>query len=81
MLCWQRGIRVLRAMLERAGLCPLRRPVGMSRSGWMSSTVSRFARRRSTVCSMSSVMTGGRPPWLPLRFAVSSPSGVASRMF
>lgn len=47
----------------------------------MASTVSPFARRRSTVCSMSSVMTGGRPPCLPLRAAVSSPSSVDSRMF
>jgi hypothetical protein len=35
----------------------------MSGSGWMSSTVSPFARRRSTVCGMSSVMTEGLPPW------------------
>ena len=31
----------------------------------MVSTDSPAARRRSTVCSMSSVMTWGRPPWLP----------------
>jgi hypothetical protein len=30
---------------------------------------------------MSSVITGGRPPWLPLREAALSPSRVASRMF
>ncbi|MFF3643212.1 hypothetical protein [Streptomyces sp. NPDC002564] len=30
---------------------------------------------------MSSVMTGGRPPSLPLRAVVSSPSRVDSRMF
>ncbi|MFE9250088.1 hypothetical protein [Streptomyces sp. NPDC007088] len=30
---------------------------------------------------MSSVMTGGRPPCLPLRASVSSPSSVDSRMF
>lgn len=39
----------------------------------MSSTVSPLARRRSTVCNMSSVTTRGRPPWLPLRAAASGP--------
>ncbi|WP_455361823.1 hypothetical protein [Streptomyces sp. SYSU K21746] len=53
----------------------------MIRPGWICSTNSPPARRRSTVCSTSSVMTGGRPPCLPLRAAVSSPSGVDSRMF
>ncbi|WP_411146934.1 hypothetical protein [Streptomyces sp. x-80] len=33
-----------------------------------------------TTPDMSSVMTGGRPPCLPLRAAVSSPSTVDSRM-
>lgn len=45
----------------------------------MLSTVPPFARRRSTVCNMSSVMTGGRPPWFPLRAAASSPSRVDYR--
>lgn len=44
------------------------------------STVSPFARRRSTVCTMSSVMTGGRSPF-PLCAAASSPSRVGSRMY
>jgi len=47
----------------------------------MASTDSPRARRRSTVCSMSSVMAGGRPPWFPLRAAAFRPSRVASRMF
>jgi hypothetical protein len=54
---------------------------GVIRSGRIDSTDSPLARRRSTVCSMSSVMTGGRPPWFPLRAAAFSPSKVASRMF
>jgi hypothetical protein len=48
----------------------LRFPVELIRSGWICSMDSPFARRRRTVCSMSSVMTGGRPPCLPLRAAV-----------
>ncbi|CDR17520.1 predicted protein [Streptomyces iranensis] len=68
-------------MLATEGFCPLRLPVGMIRSRWICSTDSPLARRRSTVCSISSVMTGGRPPCLPLRAAVSSPSSVDSRMF
>ncbi len=67
-------------MLATLGFFPLRLPVGMIRSGWMASTVSPVARRRSTVCSMSSVMTAGRPPCLPLRATASRPSRVASRM-
>ncbi|WP_161500978.1 hypothetical protein [Embleya scabrispora] len=63
------------------GLSPLRLPVGMIGSGWICSTDSPFARRRRTVWSMSSVMTGGRPPYFPLRAAVSSPSSVDLRMF
>ena len=64
---------------DRAG-GPLRVPARL-RSGWMASTLSLAALRRRRVCSMSSVMTGRRPPWLPLRAAASRPSTVASRMF
>lgn len=46
----------------RAGVCPLRSPAGMIRTGRIDWTDSPLARRRSTVCSMSLVMTGGRPP-------------------
>ncbi|MFI6358166.1 hypothetical protein ACIBJF_37360 [Streptomyces sp. NPDC050743] len=67
-----------RYVLATDGLCPLRLPVGMIRSGWICSADSPSAMRRSTVCSMSSAMTGGLPPYLPLRASVSS---VESRMF
>lgn len=40
------------------GFSPLRLPVGMNRSGWICSTDSPPARRRRTVWSMLSVMTG-----------------------
>jgi hypothetical protein len=68
-------------MLATEGFCPLRLPVGMIRSGWICPTDSPPARRRSTVWSMSAVMTGGRPPCFPLRAAVSSPSSVDCGMF
>ncbi|MFI0794714.1 hypothetical protein ACH4OY_18805 [Micromonospora rubida] len=67
-------------MLARPGFWPLRLPVGMIRSRRIFSMDSPAARRRSTVCSMSSVMTGGRPPCLPLRAAASSPSRMLSRL-
>jgi len=65
----------------QAGVAALAPAGGDKQSGRISSTVSPFARRRSTVCSMSSVITGGRPPWFPLRAAAFRPSRVASRMF